>query len=551
MEQACSVCAQNFTLTEEDLAAYTDFGFEPEGICFPCQHRHRLTFRNGRCLYRRTCDKTGNDIVSIYSPDKPFPVYSNDAWMGDSWDALSYGRDVDLHRPFFDQLKELQLEVPRRALLNINSENSEYCNMCVGNKNCYLVFGGDYNEDCMYCTLNMRNNDCLDADFSNENEHCYDLFNTFNSYGSRYVSDSKNCTDCAYIVDCIGCTDCILCSSLKQKQYCIRNQQLTKQQYEVEKANLLNGSWKQHQSNLEEFADLRTKRIVRAMHSLNSEDCTGDYIESSKGCHDCFMTWRSEDVQHAFLVDTGKDSFNCSFYGHGSERCINIGCSIAAKFSTASYFIIESSYCDYSESVINCHNLFGCNGLRQKQYCILNKQYTKEEYTSLREKLVDHMKSTGEWGKYLPKELSCFAYNESTAHEFFPLNKEEALKLGYTWRDEEEEQLDVEKVVPADKLPDLLSDIPDDILNWAVECEVSGKAFRILKQELEFYRKHNIPIPRLHPNERYAQRKAICMNPSTLWDRTCAKCSKDIQTSYSPEWPETVYCEDCYLAEVY
>jgi len=60
----------------------------------------------------------------------------------------------------------------------------------------------------------------------------------------------------------------------------------------------------------------------------------------------------------------------------------------------------------------------------------------------------------------------------------------------------------VEKTIPASKLPSDISEIPDDILNWAVECEITKKPFRIIKQELEFYRKHSLPIPKRHPDQR-------------------------------------------------
>ncbi len=48
----------------------------------------------------------------------------------------------------------------------------------------------------------------------------------------------------------------------------------------------------------------------------------------------------------------------------------------------------------------------------------------------------------------------------------------------------------VEKTIPASKLPEDIIKIPDDVLNWAIECEVTKRPFRIIKQELEFYRKH-------------------------------------------------------------
>jgi len=87
-------------------------------------------------------------------------------------------------------------------------------------------------------------------------------------------------------------------------------------------------------------------------------------------------------------------------------------------------------------------------------------------------------------------------------------------------------------------------------LNWAIECEITKKPFRIIKQELEFYRKYNLPIPRRHPDQRHLDRMSL-RNPRHLYTRNCDKCKKEIQTTYSPERPEIVYCQDCYEKEVY
>jgi len=79
---------------------------------------------------------------------------------------------------------------------------------------------------------------------------------------------------------------------------------------------------------------------------------------------------------------------------------------------------------------------------------------------------------------------------------------------------------------------------------------VTNKPFKVVKQELEFYRKMGIPVPHIHPNERY-KRRVEKKSPTNLWDRNCEKCSKGIRTTYAPERPEKVYCESCYLKEVY
>jgi len=99
-------------------------------------------------------------------------------------------------------------------------------------------------------------------------------------------------------------------------------------------------------------------------------------------------------------------------------------------------------------------------------------------------------------------------------------------------------------------LPEKISDIPNDILNWAIECEISKKPFRIIKQELEFYRKHNLPIPRLHPDMRHIMRLKL-KNAIKLYERKCAKCKKEIHTTYAPERTEIIYCEECYNKEIY
>ena len=236
----------------------------------------------------------------------------------------------------------------------------------------------------------------------------------------------------------------------------------------------------------------------------------------------------------------------------------------------------------------NSKNIFGCIWLHSNQsYCIFNKQYTKEEYEVLVPKIIEHMMKTGEWGEFFPSSLSPFGYNETVAMEYFPLSREAVLgeapfwkelsevkrktedfqkietenpspaiagtpfqKWAYfNWSDYEAPFPKVDKIIPANKLPDDISKIPDDILNWAIECEITKKPFRIIKQELEFYRKHNLPIPRRHPDQRHLDRMAL-RNPRKLYERVCDKCQKEMMTTYSPERPEKVYCEECYNKEI-
>jgi hypothetical protein len=206
-------------------------------------------------------------------------------------------------------------------------------------------------------------------------------------------------------------------------------------------------------------------------------------------------------------------------------------------------------YCDLFLSTSS--NCFWCIWLHNnEQYCILNKKYSKDEYEKLVPKIIEHMKKTWEWWEFFPSSISPFWYNETISNEWFPLNKEEAINLGFKWSDYENPFPKVDKIIPANKLPDNISDIPDDILNRAIECEITKKPFKIIKQELEFYRKHNLPIPKRHPDQRHLDRMAL-RNPRKLFDRKCDKCWVEMKTTYSPDRLEIVYCEECYNKEVY
>lgn len=545
MNKNCSKCGTSFDLTKEDLQLYKQFQVEPSSMCFDCRQKHRLSFRNERVLYTRKCDATGENIVSIYSQDKPYKVFKSDYWYGDKWNPMEYGMDFDFNKTFFEQFKELHQNVPRISLMNVNAENSEYCNMSVGNRNCYLVFGGDFNEDCMYGTLCMHNRDSLDIDFSNHNELAYMMDNSMDCYDCQFVWDSRNCNNCYFVSDCIGSNECIFSFNLKNKSYCIGNQQLSKEEYFEKKKEILNGSYKKQQENLQKFLEERKKRIVKYGHILACENCTGDYLKNNKNCHNCFDVSDSEDIRDNIFCANAKDCFNTSLIGDRSELIYNSWGILGSTNVRNSYFAIDSSGIDNSHMVINSHNIFGCNGIRQKRHCIFNKQYSKEDFESLREKIIEHMKKTSEWGKFFPKEHSAFAYNESTAMRYYPMDKEQALKEGFKWKEEDPKSYNPQTC----QVPDNISEVKDSISDEILACEECSKNYKILPKEFEFYKQVNLPIPRSCPECRHMFRMAQ-RNAFKLYDRNCMKCDTAIKTTYSPERTETVYCEKCYLKEL-
>lgn len=197
------------------------------------------------------------------------------------------------------------------------------------------------------------------------------------------------------------------------------------------------------------------------------------------------------------------------------------------------------TYCDLCLYSTDC---FGCVGLRRKKYCILNKQYTKEEYEKLVPQIIGHMKKTGEFGEFFPMSMSPFAYNDSVASEYYPLSKEEVQAKGLKWREPDAK----EAVSQTYSVPDDIKDVTDAVLSETLGCETCGKGFKIIPQELQFYREMKLPIPRSCWICRHWERRAL-KNPRIVRQRGCTNCGAQIFSTYAPERSEPVYCEKCYL----
>ena len=174
MKKNCAISGREFLITDADQRFYEKMGVPLPSLCPEERSRRRLAFRNERSLYHRPCDGTGKKIISLHSPEKPYPVYENDYWWGDTWDAGKYARDYDFSRPFFDQFKELVWQVPKMARIQQGEmTNSRFCNCAAYNKNCYLLFSAGNNEDCLFGTFLFRCKDSVDCYNAMDSELVY------------------------------------------------------------------------------------------------------------------------------------------------------------------------------------------------------------------------------------------------------------------------------------------------------------------------------------------------------------------------------------------
>jgi len=593
----CQNCKKEFAIKPEDFSFYKKLKVPPPTWCPECRAMRRISWRNEKTMHRRACDATGKQIFSFINPKSPQKTYERSYWWSDEWDPLDYGKDVDFTRPFLEQVRELIREVPWFSRSVLNNTNSEYCMNCSDMKNCYLVFHAGNSESCQHGVGIDFSKDSFDNSFINKCELCHECIFCAQCYQTFYCVDCENSQNLYFCKDCVNCQDCIGCAGLRNKQYHIFNKPHTKEEYEEKKRELNLDS----RSNLEDVRE-KSRKIwlsmpVKHINGSHNSAVSGDYIYNSKNVYKTYIARNCEDckyLQNVHLNPGARDSMDYSFFGKGAELVYeSTSCGIDVSDIRFSAFVYPSSQrISYSVMAHSCEDCFGCVGLRSKHYCILNKQYTKEEYEELVPKIIEHMKNmpyedsqerTYAYGEFFPPEFSPFGYNETVAQEYFPKTKQESEKEGWPWLDAEMKTH--EPTLSWKDMPDTAEEAPDDITKEIILCELwdkegpekalehnCSKAFRITPEELQFYKRFHLPLPRRCFNSRHHTRGKL-RNSLKLWKRACMcsgkgdetgtyrntsshshhgeeKCPNEFETSYSPEGKEIVYCEECYNQEI-
>jgi hypothetical protein len=442
----CQNCKQDFLIDTDDFSFYEKMKVPTPTFCPDCRFQRRAAFRNERKLFRVKDIFTGKDIFSMWPEEGGKKVITQEEWYGDGWDAMDYGVYYDFKKPFFQQLKELSDKVP---IFNLNVEfmvNSPYCGNDTALKNSYLCFNSNFSEDCMYGNAVDSCKDVIDASYVNHSEKCYECFwlqNCYQCYFTIMSVDSRNLWFCR---DCLGCNDCVGCANLRKSSYCIFNKQYTKEEYlkEVEKMGL-NTSFGIEKVKKESRIFWNTQ-IVKYHQGLKNLNSTGSYVTNCKNVNDSFLIRESENLRYCqqLLVAGNKDCYDVFIWGRNTElsyeTSVSGGETYNLKFCSNCWPACRDS--EYCLDLFSSSNCFGCVGLKKKEYCIFNKQYTKEEYLELVEKIKKQMDempykdkqgNVYKYGEFFPIELAYSGYNNTAAMQFFPLTKEEAENKGYLW----------------------------------------------------------------------------------------------------------------------
>lgn len=519
IKRACAQSGKTFLITDEDQAFYQKIGVPLPRLCPTERLRRRLSWRNEWNFHKRNCDRCKKVVISVYNEDVP-NVYCSKCWWSDEWDPMQYGQTYAPDRSFFEQWRELWEKVPKLALMNddgVNSTNCEYTTDFAYGKNVYMVAEAWYDEDCLYGTQMNYCKSSMDSSFTFKSELVYDAVACQQCYGCQSCTDCQQCTGCIFGYDLRNCSDCLLCVGLRNKQYYIWNKPYSKEEYFKFKEAIQLGTSAKRKDLQKKFEEFVLDFPHKYANLTQCENSSGHNLVNCKNAKNCFNFYQIQDG--AFLVsgDGAKDCYDLYCVGRVqlSYEGLTPDDSYLARFCINTWKCNSVDYCDNSHS---SNNLFGCVGLRRKQFCILNKAMTSEEYEATKNQIVKNMEERGEWGEFFPANLSPFPYSETVAADYFTPGKSPV-------------------------------NTPISDSNQPI-CEICTKPYQILKQELEFYRSNDIPLPSSCAICRNRARNRR-LNPGELCERSCSKCGINLKSPYAPGRPEKIVCEACYLKLVY
>lgn len=550
MKVSCACCSGPFIVQPDEEDFYQKIGVPAPAHCPDCREMQRMAWCNEGVLYQSSCGLCGKAMISQYPASARFPVYCVHCWWSERWNAASYAAEASLKRPFFKQLHELSLRVPHCATnTDTSNENSEYTHHAGHEKNCFMTFHCSFAEDCYFGYGVKKARDCVDTHYCHESELCYECIDVQKCYDLAWCQDCHACSSSRFLFDCRSVKNCFLCVGLRNREYCFLNQQLSKADYERRVAAFDLGSRPVLAELQQRLEALRLSQPQRNLQMHMVENSVGNHLTNARESRQCFDCSDIEFSKYCSQLQLGTRSCQDIYqFGLNIELCFN--CSMVGyQIYNCHYCYDLLENCSDLEYCISCHatkDSFGCYGLKGAQYCILNRQYQKDDYQQLRAKIVERMTADGDYGVFLPIWMSPHGYNETMAQEWYPKSQAEVEAKGWRW----ETNLPFSTgraTVPSP--PETLDAVPANSEREIYSCTTCSRDFKIIEQELQFHLRNHFALPdECFPCRR--QRRAGKREPRQLWLRSCAKCGADMPTTVAPTRPETVYCETCYAQHV-
>ncbi|EKD33417.1 MAG: hypothetical protein ACD_76C00034G0003 [uncultured bacterium] len=553
--RVCALTGEKWFMDEEEIGWYKKFNVPASRLAPLTRWWCQTGFFLGYQWWWNKHAKTGKPILTFVHPATGIRVLPDKEWFEE--DFVSAGRAVDFKLSFFKQMRELQLAVPMLSDRNAQEPINSISKFSMGDVNSYFV-------------MFTKSRNTLFSGWSFDVENCSELFNTsfvtnsFNIADShhihncRFVRLSSNCLNSMFLFDCRNCEFCFGATNKRNKKYLWLNEQLSKDEWERRYSKIDMRSRLRLDEMVLQFRQLVQDAIWPENFNEKAIDSIGEYLTNVTR-----VSWGYsclDGVHDVKNVNYGKgdsyDSADCSGLVD-SNNCYYSVNSVRSSQIKYSYSCQDSQKLEYCMQCMNCEDCFGCIGLNRKKFCLLNKQYSEQDYWKLVDEIKCVMLSVGDYGEFLPLSMSTGYFPEAGARFVGAPKTIGVEKLGALDFDPNSEgaigmELSQAKdIIQVSEVPDNINDI--DSNEWvgkAVFDPDFKRRFSYLRPEIEFHKKMGIALSRKHFISRF-QSMIEELNNGRLETDNCSNCENEIIVANSLSYPNrTIYCKPCYLQHI-
>lgn len=291
---------------------------------------------------------------------------------------------------FQKAFNDLKVGFPKIPSLSLRSEKSPYGDYIIDCNNVYYAFDAVKCEDGFYLYDAYNSKNSIDCYLADSCELCHEVTDSSGCYNGSHLLGCEECVDCSYCISCMNCQNCFGSVCLSNKRYCFFNKQLSKEEYEKKVSEYM--KVKSSEEIFKEVKALEQSFVPKTPIELYNEDSNAlHYAYHNKNCYYLSTSTGNEEAAYVFDSHREKNTFDTS-YSVENESCYELTDCVRSNGCFVGKDLAKCINCYFSENLVNCSDCIGCMYLSSKQYCILNKQYTKEEYEKIKNEILSSFK---------------------------------------------------------------------------------------------------------------------------------------------------------------
>jgi hypothetical protein len=554
-ERICALTGEKWLMTDEEIGWYRKFSVPPSKY----SPLNRMRIMHGyfimyNIFYNKHAD-TGRLMLATIPPASGFRVLEDKEWH--ERDFLEKGVPLDENKKFFDQLFDLHLSVPLPAHDNIVQPENSIAFISFSDQDSYFVMASR-SKGCFYSSNAFDCEDSSEIVMGTGVKESYNVLNSSGLFRCQFVRDSHNCQNSYFLFDCRDCEKCFGAVNQRHKKYLWFNEQLSEEEFNRRLSKVDLSSYIEQEKYKEQFRRfIKEKAIWPENNNLHTENSTGEYLENTTDACECYhVRGGSRNIDHVTWC-LGAPSSDCAYCG-GATAATDCYYSVGVTNCHRAFFnlniVTGCQNVEYCTRCFDCENCFGCVGLKRKKFCLLNKQYSEDDYWKILDDLKCRLLEEGNYGDIPGLRFS--TQHWTSLLDLFEIDEATALKLGgrnfdLTSQGAEGPEISPELIRPVESIPDRLeiNDF-DKVLGQFYFDPVIGRRFVYLKPELELYQKLKVALPRHHPRGRIMEIYRQLNKPEFV-GMVCQSCKKEIRVAKNYAFPDRkIFCRSCYNAYI-